>query len=164
MSFADEEKLSDVASAASQQQSDWSPVWECFEKPHILFQEDTAKSMQEVVKGAVSEMRRYYSKKIVDVLVKVTRSSLEALRKRFSIECTKTHKRFDMFIQGHFYLAVKTERSSVFMLHSVLMIPKVGIKPNLDEVQDVLILAGKNITSVSKGVGQWTAGQLEVAY
>lgn len=88
-SFADEEKLSDVASAASQQQSDWSPVWECFEKPHILFHEETAKSMQEIVKGAVSEMRRYYSKKIVDVLVKVTRSSLEALRKRFSIECTK---------------------------------------------------------------------------
>lgn len=44
------------------------------------------------------------------------------------------------------------------------MIPKVGIKPNLEEVQDVLILAGKNITSVSKGVGQWTAGQLEVMY
>lgn len=87
ISFSDEDRVSDASATASQQQSDWSSVWECFEKPHILFNEETASSMQEVVKGAVAEMRRYYSKKIVDVLVKVTRSSLEALRKRFSVEC-----------------------------------------------------------------------------
>lgn len=83
----DDEKLSDAATTASQQQSDWSAVWDCFEKPHLLFEEGMAKSMQEFVRGAVAEMRRYYSKKIVDVLVKVTRTSLEALRKRFSVEC-----------------------------------------------------------------------------
>lgn len=97
-STVDEEKLSDVATAASQQQSDWTPVWECFDKPHILFNEGAAKSMQEVVKGAVAEMRRYYSKKIVDVLVKVTRSSLEALRKRFSVECKCINKLIYMYI------------------------------------------------------------------
>ncbi|KAG5886924.1 hypothetical protein JTB14_034200 [Gonioctena quinquepunctata] len=53
------------------------------------------------------------------------------------------------------------ERSPVFMLNSILLIPKVGIKPNLEEVQEVLLSAGKSITCVAKGVGQWTAGQLQ---
>lgn len=36
-----------------------------------------------MVKNAVAEMRRYYSRKVVDVLIKVTRQSLDCLRKRF---------------------------------------------------------------------------------
>jgi dynein heavy chain len=57
----------------------------------------------------------------------------------------------------------QSDRSPVFVLNSVLMIPKVAVQPNLEEVQDVLNLAGKNITSVSKGVGQWTGGRPQVS-
>lgn len=56
----------------------------------------------------------------------------------------------------------QADRPPVFLLHSVLMIPKVAVQPNLEEVQDVLVLAGKNITSVSKGVGQWTGNCVQV--
>lgn len=58
----------------------------------------------------------------------------------------------------------QAERTPVFILNSVLMIPKVAIQPNLEEVQDVLNLAGKNITSVSKGVGQWSGGRPQVCF
>lgn len=34
-----------------------------------------------MVTNAVSEMRRYYSRKVIDVLIKVTRFSLDVLRK-----------------------------------------------------------------------------------
>lgn len=37
-----------------------------------------------MVTNAVSEMRRYYSRKVIDVLIKVTRSSLDVLRRVFS--------------------------------------------------------------------------------
>lgn len=84
--FEDADKLTEAESSSTQQQSDWSLVWECFEKPHILLNGGMAKAMQEVVRGAVGEMRKYYSRKIVDVLVRVTRQSLEALRKRFTAE------------------------------------------------------------------------------
>lgn len=53
--------------------------------------------MEDVVKGAVGEMRKYYSRKIVDVLVKVTRQSLDALRKRFSVECEVILSNCDSF-------------------------------------------------------------------
>lgn len=70
-----------------QQQQDWSIVWEYFDNPHKLLVPSgggVSKVMQDMVRNAVAEMRRYYSRKIVDVLIKVTRHSLDCLRKRFS--------------------------------------------------------------------------------
>lgn len=87
VSLTEEDKPPDISPRSSQQQSDWSLVWECFEKPHLLFSGGMSKAMQDVVKGAVGEMRRYYTRKVVDVLVKVTRQSLEGLRRRFCMEC-----------------------------------------------------------------------------
>ncbi|CAH2103629.1 unnamed protein product [Euphydryas editha] len=73
-------------STASGQQ-DWSAVWECFENPHRILSVPAgglSKSMQEMVKNAVNEMRRYYSRKVVDVLIKVTRRALDVIIKHFS--------------------------------------------------------------------------------
>ncbi|VEN47384.1 unnamed protein product, partial [Callosobruchus maculatus] len=140
--FEDQSAGEPATSSSQQQQSDWSLVWECFDKPHILLSGGMAKAMQDIVKSAVGDMRRYYSRKIVDVLVRVTRTSLDALRRRFAME----------------YIS---ERTPVFKINSVLIIPKVGIQPTLDEVQEVLVRVGKNIVSVSKGVGQWTAGEVQ---
>lgn len=39
-----------------------------------------------MVKNAVNEMRRYYSRKVVDVLIKVTRRTLDLIIKPFSAE------------------------------------------------------------------------------
>lgn len=87
--FIEEEDKLTEDSSSTQQQSDWSLVWDCFEKPHLLLSGGMAKAMQDVVRGAIGEMRRYYSRKVIDVLVKVTRQSLDALLKRFCMECTK---------------------------------------------------------------------------
>lgn len=72
---------------AAQQQQDWSVVWEYFDNPQKLLLQPGgtfSKVMQDMVRNAVAEMRRYYSRKVVDVLIKVTRHSLDCLRKRFS--------------------------------------------------------------------------------
>lgn len=74
-------------SAASQQQQDWSLVWEYFDSPHKLLVQPgggLSKVMKDMVRNAVAEMRHYYSRKVVDVLIKVTRHSLDCLRKCFS--------------------------------------------------------------------------------
>lgn len=71
---------------SSQQQQNWSMVWECFDNPQTLLTGGggLSNAMQELVRNAVSEMRRYYSRKVIDVLIKVTRSSLDAIRRRFT--------------------------------------------------------------------------------
>ncbi|XP_068620684.1 dynein axonemal heavy chain 5 [Battus philenor] len=126
-------------------QQDWSAVWECFECPHKLLSAPAgglSKGMQEMVKNAVSEMRRYYSRKVIDVLIKVTRRTLDLVIKQFSqdIEASEIPK-------------------PIFLLQATLMIPNVSVKPTLEEIQDVLVLAGKHISGLAKGVSQWIGGK-----
>lgn len=61
-----------------------------------------------------------------------------------------------------YYPVEPSPEGPVFLLNAVLMIPKVAIQPPLDDVQEVLSLAGKHITSVSKGVAQWSGGKPRV--
>lgn len=102
-----------------------------------------------MVTNAVSEMRRYYSRKVIDVLIKVTRYSLDTLRKIF-IQDTE--------------LTGSAAGRPIFLLHSTLMIPNVSIRPSLDDLQDALIQVSKNIAGVSKGVAQWTSGKDNVSF
>lgn len=47
----------------------------------------------------------------------------------------------------------------MFLLNALLMIPNIVIRPSLEDVQEALIGAGRNITGVAKGVAQWTGGK-----
>lgn len=139
------------AAAVGAQQQDWSILWSCFENPLSLLSVTNGlpKGMKEMVCNAVSEMRRYYSRKVIDVLIKVTRASLDLLRKRFVVDGEDGS---GMALSGD-------DIRPIFLVHSTLMIPNVAIRPTLDELQDALIAAGKNITGVAKGVAQWTSGK-----
>lgn len=58
----------------------------------------------------------------------------------------------------------KGESPPVFLLHATLLIPRVTVTPTMDEVQESLVIAGRYITAVSKGVGQWTGGKPKVSF
>lgn len=47
----------------------------------------------------------------------------------------------------------------MFLLQATLMIPNVSVNPTLEEIQEVLVLGGKHISGLSKGVAQWTGGK-----
>uniref|UniRef100_A0A1B0GQ26 Dynein, axonemal, heavy chain 5 n=1 Tax=Phlebotomus papatasi TaxID=29031 RepID=A0A1B0GQ26_PHLPP len=135
----------DEADSSQNQQQDWSILWSCFENPLSLLSSQNgglSKGMQDMVHNAVAEMRRYYSRKVIDVLIRVTRSSLDMLRRRFVSD-----------------LDGETARKPVFLMNATLMIPNVSIRPTLDELQESLVQAGKNITGVAKGVAQWSSGK-----
>lgn len=162
--FTDESKANTVRSkendesGGGNQQQDWSILWSCFENPLSLLSANNGlpKGMKEMVSNAVSEMRRYYSRKVIDVLIKVTRFSLDAIRKRFVIEETETNTNDSTIQKKPSELHVF---KPIFLVESKLMIPNVAIKPTLDELQEALMTAGKNITGVAKGVAQWTSGK-----
>lgn len=130
------------------QQQDWSLLYSCFENPLSLFtcyEGGLPKGMQDMVFNAIHEMRRYYSRKVIDVLIKVTRAALDLLRRRFVSENE-----------------IDLNQKPIFILNSILMIPNVAIRPSLDDLQDALVQAGKNLVGVSKGVAQWNSGREEV--
>lgn len=56
-----------------------------------------------------------------------------------------------MFFEG--------QKKPMFLLQATLMIPNVSVKPTLEEIQEVLVLAGKHISGLSKGVSQWSGGK-----
>nr|XP_036233287.1 dynein heavy chain 5, axonemal isoform X1 [Bactrocera oleae] len=126
------------------QQQDWSILWSCFENPLTLLSttESLPKGMQDMVCNAVVEMRRYYSRKVIDVLIKVIRGALDTIRRRFIDDENDT-----------------VLKKPIFALNAQLQIPNVVIKPNLDELQEILTTAGKTITGIAKGVAQWTSGK-----
>lgn len=95
-----------------------------------------------MVCNAVVEMRRYYSRKVIDVLIKVIRGALDTIRRRFIDDENDT-----------------VFKKPIFALNAQLQIPNVVIKPNLDELQEILTTAGKTITGIAKGVAQWTSGK-----
>lgn len=70
---------------------------------------------------------------------------------------------FCKFFSIHIFVDSSDKPTPVFLIQAYLMIPKVVIQPNLEEVQEVLNNAGRNITSVAKGVGQWTSGKPQVS-
>lgn len=171
----------DGGAASPSQPQDWSILWSCFENPLSLLASSSGlpKGMQDMVNNAVSEMRRYYSRKVIDVLIKVTRASLDTLRKMFvgdgagdagAAGATSASATLGIGIggiggsaamQSALATMVSTNRP-IFLLHSTLMIPNVSINPSLEELQEVLIAVGRNITGVSKGVAQWSSGSKEV--
>lgn len=160
MSTLDESRVSsahtrkdDEASTTGNQPQDWSILWSCFENPLSLLTVNGGlpKNMKEMVSNAVSEMRRYYSRKVIDVLIKITRASLDALRKQFIVESD------DDAMKPKKTATIK--QKPIFLVYSTLMIPNIAIKPTLEELQEALIAAGRNITGVSKGVAQWTSGK-----
>lgn len=135
------------------QQQDWSILWSCFENPLSLLSATSGlpKGMKDMVCNAVSEMRRYYSRKVIDVLIKVTKASLDILRRQFvedEIDDMRGERK-----------QTKLKSNPVFILNSTLMIPNVSIRPSLDDLQEALTSAGKNITGIAKGVAQWSSGK-----
>lgn len=136
---------------------DWSILWSCFENPLSLLSTSSGlpKGMKDMVCNAVSEMRRYYSRKVIDVLIKVTKAALDMLRKRFISEDDAD----DMRSSGAPKETKPKARSPVFLLNSTLMIPNVSIRPSIDDLQEALSTAGKNITGIAKGVAQWSSGE-----
>lgn len=73
-------------------QSDWSTVCEFFNNPFVLAAYELPPTVYTLANSAVKEMRRYYSRKVVDVLIKITRHSIDALRKKFSQEPGKSEE------------------------------------------------------------------------
>lgn len=49
----------------------------------------------------------------------------------------------------------------MFQLNTILKIPNFVIQPNMNEIQECLMLAGKYISGVSKGVAQWSTGKIQ---
>ncbi|CAB4063578.1 DNAH [Lepeophtheirus salmonis] len=110
------------------------------------------KNSQNAINSASRELRRNYSKRVADKLAYLTKNSLKNLAKHFASATPDKNDPLDIANNDS---DSNKKRAISFVLTAYLSIPDVEVRPSIDEVQNVLIQAGKIIMSVSKGVGTW---------
>ena len=95
------------------------------------------------------DIRKNYSKKILEKLEVITRNALKHLTKYFSSALVEQSSR-------PLYEFEESEGTDYsFILTTVLSIPNIEVTPTIEQIQSTLVSSGNLIMSVSKGVGQW---------
>lgn len=129
---------------------------EFFDNPFVLAAYELPPTVYTLANSAVKEMRRYYSRKVIDVLIKITRQSIDALRKKF---CQESGELVALYFTNLSRTRFRTGDSPIFEVHAILMIPSIVIRPDINELQDTMTQAGKMMVGVAKGVGQWSGNR-----
>ena len=99
------------------------------------------------------ELLTHFIHKNVDAIVRVTRTTLDSMRKR--VQSAFAHHYVD---KGRALTQGKDsgpDLSPLFSAYVTLQIPNITMQPALDEIQQGLNKAAQYVVSVSKGVSQW---------
>ncbi|XP_034058617.1 dynein heavy chain 5, axonemal isoform X1 [Gymnodraco acuticeps] len=108
------------------------------------------RDLMEVMEEEAQELLSYFNHRNVDALLRLTRNTLEMLRKRI-------HASSLMHFLVESDSRVKSSgQQAIFRVDVTLSIPNIAMVPALEEVQQALNRAVECVVSVSKGVGQWS--------
>ncbi|XP_056016925.1 dynein axonemal heavy chain 5-like isoform X3 [Ostrea edulis] len=109
------------------------------------------REMRENIEEAANELLAHFNHRNQDALLKVTKNTLESLRKRIT-SSSMVHYLGDT---GNFGDS-KKDSGPFFKTFATLAIPNIVMQPALDEVQQTVNKAAQMIISVSKGVAKWS--------
>uniref|UniRef100_A0A3Q3BB94 Dynein, axonemal, heavy chain 5 n=1 Tax=Kryptolebias marmoratus TaxID=37003 RepID=A0A3Q3BB94_KRYMA len=102
-----------------------------------LMRRKKKRNLMEVMEEEAQELLSYFNHRNVDALLRVTRNTLEMIRKR-----------------------IHTSSLIPFLINVTLSIPNIVMVPALEEVQQALNRAVECVVSVSKGVSQWSKDRI----
>ncbi|XP_070978962.1 dynein axonemal heavy chain 5-like [Oncorhynchus clarkii lewisi] len=120
--------------------------------PSPLVKRRKKKDLLEVMEEEAEELLSHFNHRNVDALLRLTRNTLETLRKRLhasSLLHFLTESDSPSRLKG-------SGQQPIFRTSVTLSIPNIAMVPALDEVQQALNRAVESVVSVSKGVGQWS--------
>lgn len=99
------------------------------------------------------ELLTHFIHKNIDAIVRVTRTTLDGMRKR--VQSAIAHH----YVEKGSSLGQGKDRgpdlSPLFSANVTLQIPNITMQPALDEIQQGLNKAAQYVVSVSKGISQW---------
>nr|XP_020755975.1 dynein heavy chain 5, axonemal-like [Odocoileus virginianus texanus] len=104
----------------------------------------------EVLEEGARELLSHFNHQNMDALLKVTRNTLEAIRRRIQF-CNMTS-----FRDSNSASKVKQNGLPIFRASVTLTIPNISMAPALEDIQQTLNKAVECIVTVSKGVRQWS--------
>ncbi|XP_074682150.1 dynein axonemal heavy chain 5 isoform X5 [Strix aluco] len=104
----------------------------------------------EILEEEANELLSYFNHCNIDALLKVTRNTLETIRKRIHASSIIN------LLENHNAPKQKRSAHPIIRTSINLSIPNIVMTPSLDEVQQTLNKAVDSIVKVMKGVGQWS--------
>ncbi|XP_058868792.1 dynein axonemal heavy chain 5 isoform X2 [Acipenser ruthenus] len=116
-----------------------------------LVKKKKKKDMIEILEEEALELLSHFNHRNVDALLRVTRNTLETIRKRIHSSSV-----IHFLAESNSASSQKTVVQPIFRTNINLSIPNVSMVPSLDEVQQGLNRAVECIVCVTKGVGQWS--------
>ncbi|KAL6108919.1 dnah5 [Pungitius sinensis] len=106
----------------------------------------------EVMEEEAQELLSYFNHRNVDALLRLTRNTLEMLRKRIHASSL-----MHFLAEGDSPSREKDSgQPAIFRVNVTLSIPNIAMVPALEEVQQALNRVVECVVSVSKGVSQWS--------
>ncbi|XP_040833581.1 dynein heavy chain 5, axonemal [Ochotona curzoniae] len=112
------------------------------------------KKETEMLEEAACELLSHFNHQNMDALLKVTRNTLEAIRKRIHSSHTIN------FQDGRSASLMKLNSVPIFRANITLAIPNIAVVPALEDIQQTLNKAVECVISVPKGVRQWSTEPL----
>ncbi|XP_076594401.1 dynein axonemal heavy chain 5 isoform X4 [Chaetodon auriga] len=109
------------------------------------------RDLMEVMEAEAQELLSYFNHRNVDALLRLTRNTLEMLRKRIHASSLMHFLGDDSPSRGK-----SSGQQAIFRVNVTLSIPNIAMVPALEEVQQALNRAVECVVSVSKGVSQWS--------
>ncbi|XP_036931610.1 dynein heavy chain 5, axonemal isoform X3 [Acanthopagrus latus] len=110
------------------------------------------RALMEVMEEEAQELLSYFNHRNVDALLRLTRNTLEMLRKRIHAS-SLIHFLAESDSPN---CGKSSAQQAIFRVNVTLSIPNIAMVPALEEVQQALNRAVECVVSVSKGVGQWS--------
>nr|XP_046256822.1 dynein axonemal heavy chain 5 [Scatophagus argus] len=110
------------------------------------------RDLLEVMEEEAQELLSYFNHRNVDALLRLTRNTLEMLRKRIHAS-SPVHFLAESDSPSH---GKSSGQQAIFRVSVTLSIPNIAMVPALEEVQQALNRAVECVVSVSKGVSQWS--------
>ncbi|XP_026120715.1 dynein heavy chain 5, axonemal isoform X1 [Carassius auratus] len=117
-----------------------------------LMKKKKKKDRMKVMEEEAKELLSHFNHRNVDALLRLTRNTLETLRKRINAS-SLMHFLADADSSSR---QRGTAQQPIFSVGVCLAIPNMIAVPGLDEVQQALNKVVDCVVSVSKGVGQWS--------
>ncbi|XP_073933825.1 dynein axonemal heavy chain 5 isoform X2 [Castor canadensis] len=108
------------------------------------------KKEAEMLEEEACELLSHFNHQNIEALLKVTRNTLEAIRRRIHSSCTVN------FMDSSRASQMKQNNLPIFQASVTLAIPNVAMVPALEDIQQTLNKAVECIINVPKGVRQWS--------
>ena len=107
------------------------------------------REMKDYLEEEAQELLSYFNHRNVDAIVRVTKATLDAMRKRVTVSSSLHYVEASLLAKdSHF-------NTPLFKSHMTLTIPNITMQPALDEIQQTLNRAAQKVVSVSQGISQW---------